>query len=123
MTSTDELERLHTIWQMGSDDAAADASNDIMEALPELLARPLRWKLADAISFAVSGAYGHASDYLVEADAALSVIAALTPPADDHPLSGVTHAMWSEMVRTSNEPPADDEVVAIRQRRVEAEAK
>ena len=36
--STDELERLHAIWQTGSDDAAANASNDIMEALPELLA-------------------------------------------------------------------------------------
>lgn len=43
----------------------------------EAMARPLRWKLADAISFAVTNTYGHASDYLVEADAALSVIAAL----------------------------------------------
>lgn len=43
----------------------------------EAAARPLRWKMADAISFAVTGTYSHASDYLVEADAALSVIAAL----------------------------------------------
>ena len=46
MTNTDELERLHAIWQTGSDDAAADASNDIMEALPELLERVRRLERA-----------------------------------------------------------------------------
>lgn len=34
----EDLKKLHAIWQIGSDDAAADASNDIMEALPGLLA-------------------------------------------------------------------------------------
>lgn len=38
----EEIERLHAIWQIGSDDAAADAANDIMEALPELLERVRR---------------------------------------------------------------------------------
>ena len=41
--NTEDLKKLHAIWQIGSDDAAADASNDIMEALPELLARLERY--------------------------------------------------------------------------------
>ena len=39
----EDLKKLHAIWQTGSDTAAADASNDIMEALPELLARLERY--------------------------------------------------------------------------------
>ena len=38
----EDLKKLHAIWQTGSDSAAADASNDIMEALPELLERVKR---------------------------------------------------------------------------------
>lgn len=42
----ENLKKLHAIWQTGSDDAAADASNDIMEALPELMARVKRYESA-----------------------------------------------------------------------------
>jgi hypothetical protein len=50
----EEFERLHAIWQIGSDDAAADAVDDIMEALPELLAKVKR--LEEALTVLVKGA-------------------------------------------------------------------
>jgi hypothetical protein len=40
--NTEDLKKLHAIWQIGSDDAAADAVDDIMEALPELVERVKR---------------------------------------------------------------------------------
>lgn len=43
MTHTiEEIERLFDIWQMGNDEAAVDASNDVMEALPGLLEKVKR---------------------------------------------------------------------------------
>jgi hypothetical protein len=33
------IKALHEVWRIGEDDAAEDASNRIMEALPELLAK------------------------------------------------------------------------------------
>ena len=44
--NTEDLKKLHAIWQIGSDDAAADAVDDIMEALPELLERVRRLERA-----------------------------------------------------------------------------